>query len=213
MGLFQKQPSYADAQQLFSIGLNKTSMIVGLGNIGSKFDGTRHNIGFSIVDEFVKSKTELSDWQDKKNFKAHFSIGQLGDTRLVVIKPTTLMNLSGAAVEAVADFYRIPAKQVLVVHDELDINFGQIRTRIGGSSAGHNGVQSVIDKIGEDFNRLRVGIGPKAPTQIDSADFVLAKFNKDESANLVSLNKEAIAVMLEYIYSGEINQETRSFLV
>lgn len=213
MALFQKQPSYNESRPIYSVGLNKTLIIVGLGNIGSEYDKTRHNIGFAAVDALVKAKDELSEWQDKKNFKAHFSIGQFGDTRIIVIKPTTLMNLSGEAVEALANFYKISASQILVVHDELDINFGQIRTRVGGSSAGHNGVQSVIEHIGDKFSRLRIGIGPKTPESIDSVDFVLAKFNKDQTDKIEDLKKETTAMMIEYIYSGTINQETRSFLI
>lgn len=213
MGLFQKQPSYTDVQQLFSMGQNKTLMIVGLGNIGKEYEGTRHNIGFEAVDALAKTKEELSEWQDKKNFKAYFGIGQFGDTRVIVVKPTTLMNLSGQAVDAVANFYKIAPSQTLVIHDELDINFGQIRTRAGGSSAGHNGVQSIIDTIGDNFNRIRIGVGPKVPEKIDAADFVLGKFSSLESKHLDDLNKEVVSIMIEYIYSGEINQETRSFLV
>jgi PTH1 family peptidyl-tRNA hydrolase len=213
MALFQKQPTSTDKQALFSIGLTKTLLVVGLGNIGEEYNLTRHNIGFEVVDALVSSKSELNDWQDKKNFKAHFSLGQFGDTRLIVIKPTTLMNLSGEAVEAVTNFYKIAPSQILIVHDELDINFGQIRTNTGGTSAGHNGVQSVIDHIGKDFNRLRIGIGPKKPVQIDSADFVLGKFKKAELELVGDLKKEVVAMLVEYIYSGEINPETRSFLI
>jgi PTH1 family peptidyl-tRNA hydrolase len=213
MALFQKQPIVSDTQTLFSVGLNKNVLIIGLGNIGKEYDKTRHNIGFEAVDALVSARDELSDWQDKKNFKAHFSIGQFADTRVIVIKPTTLMNLSGEAVEAVAHFYKISPGQMLVVHDELDLNFGQIRTSTGGSSAGHNGIQSIIDHIGENFNRLRIGIGPKAPAKIDSADFVLGKIKKAELEVLGDLKKEVASIMIEFIFNGEINKETRSFLV
>jgi PTH1 family peptidyl-tRNA hydrolase len=213
MALFQKQPIVSDTQTLFSVGLNKNVLIIGLGNIGKEYDQTRHNIGFEAVDALVSARDELSNWQDKKNFKAHFSIGQFADTRVIVIKPTTLMNLSGEAVEAVAHFYKISPIQMLVVHDELDLNFGQIRTSIDGSSAGHNGIQSIIDHIGENFNRLRIGIGPKTPAKIDSADFVLGNFKKVELEVLGDLKKEVAAIMIEFIFNGEINKETRSFLV
>ena len=213
MALFQRKPSFSESNPIFSMGLNKTAIIVGLGNIGKEYDKTRHNIGFEAVDAFVASREELTEWQDKKNFKAHFCLGQFGDTRVIVVKPTTLMNLSGEAVEAVANFYKIAPKQILVIHDELDIKFGQIRTKLGGTSAGHNGVQSVIDHIGEDFNRLRIGIGPKSPAQIDSADFVLAKFKKSELAQIEDMKKETTAIIMEFIYSGAINTETRTFLI
>jgi len=213
MALFQRNPSNYESSALFSIGLNKTYMIVGLGNVGDKYDLTRHNIGFEAVDALVSSKDELSDWQDKKNFKAHFSIGQFADTRIIVIKPTTLMNLSGEAVLAASHFYKVAPSQILVVHDEIDVKFGQIRTRVGGSSAGHNGIESIISTIGEDFNRLRIGIGPKTPQKMDSADFVLAKFKKSELDKMDELKREAVAIMIEFIFSGQINHETRSFLI
>ncbi len=213
MALFQRKPSFNESKPIFSIGLNKTLIIVGLGNIGKEFDGTRHNIGFEAVDALVESREELSGWHDKKNFKSHFIMGQFADTRVIVIKPTTLMNLSGEAVESVCNFYKIAPSSVLVVHDELDINFGQIRTKTGGSSAGHNGVSSVMDHIGENFSRLRIGISPKIPEKIDSADFVLAKFKKNETDKIEELKKETTAIMIEFIFSGKINQETRSFLI
>jgi len=213
MALFQKQPTSTDKQALFSIGLTKTVLIVGLGNIGSEYYKTRHNIGFEVIDALVSSRMELSDWQDKKNFKAHFSLGQFGETRAIVIKPTTLMNLSGDAVQAVSNFYKIAPSQVLVVHDELDIEFGQIRTRVGGASAGHNGVQSIIDQIGENFSRVRIGIGPKKPAKMDSADFVLAKFSKSQQELIGDLKKEVVSLLMEYMYSTQINNETRSFLI
>jgi PTH1 family peptidyl-tRNA hydrolase len=213
MALFQRRPSFNEETPLFSMGLSKTVLIAGLGNVGDKYINTRHNIGFEVVDALVAAREELGDWQDKKNFKAHVSIGQFADTRVVVIKPTTLMNLSGGAVEAAANFYKIAPSSTLVVHDELDINFGQIRTRTAGSSAGHNGVADIITKIGEGFSRLRIGIGPKHPGQIDSADFVLGKFSKDEMSKIPDLKKETTAILIEYIFSGQINQETRTFLI
>jgi PTH1 family peptidyl-tRNA hydrolase len=213
MALFQRNPSNNEKAAYFSIGLNKTALIVGLGNIGREYNQTRHNVGFEAVDALLDTRDELSDWQDKKNFKVHFSMGQFADTRIIVIKPTTLMNLSGEAVLAVANFYKITPSNILVVHDEIDVNFGQIRTRVGGSSAGHNGVNSIINLLGENFNRLRIGIGPKTPAKIDSADFVLGKFKKAELDKTDDLRRESVAIMIEYIFNGQINHETRSFLI
>ena len=124
------------------------------------------------------------------------------------------MNLSGEAVQAVANFYKIAGDKVTVIHDELDIPFGQIRTRMGGSAAGHNGIKSVTQHLGENYGRVRIGIGPKDPPQIDSADFVLARFSKDQEAEMPNLIKEATAILSEYIYGGnELMAETRSFLL
>jgi PTH1 family peptidyl-tRNA hydrolase len=138
----------------------------------------------------------------------------LGDTKVYLIKPTTFMNLSGDAVAAVASFYKSPAERIVVVHDELDIPFGQIRLRIGGSSAGHNGLKSIIQHLGEGFGRVRVGIGPKAPEQIDSADFVLGRFSKEQQGHMSELTREVNAVLSEAAYGdGTLPQETRSFLI
>lgn len=185
---------------------------MGLGNIGKHYDGTRHNVGFAVADEFVR-KNDLGGWTEKKDLKCHLASGQLGETRVMVIKPTTLMNLSGEAVLAVSQFYKIPPVNIVVVHDELDINFGQIRTRIGGSSAGHNGIKSVTKLVGdENYGRVRVGIGPKKPAQMDSADFVLQKFSDKESKDMPALLQEATAVLSEYVYGGQLATETRSFI-
>lgn len=122
------------------------------------------------------------------------------------------MNLSGEAVEAVSHFYKIPLEQIIVVHDELDIDFGQIRLRRGGSSAGHNGIKSVTKYIGETYGRVRIGVGPKTPEQIDSADFVLGKFNKEQAEHIPKLKKEVNAILSELAYGSPLTPETRTFL-
>jgi PTH1 family peptidyl-tRNA hydrolase len=213
MSLFQRRPQVSDPINYVTVGLNKTVLVVGLGNPGAEYDGTRHNIGYLCVDEFVDKNSDMGGWVAKKDLKCHMSTGRMGETRVIAIKPTTFMNLSGEAVQAVSDFYKIHPNQTIVVHDELDINFGQIRTRMGGASAGHNGIKSIIQHIGEDFGRIRIGVGPKTPEQIDSADFVLAKFSKDQQAELPALRREANAILTEYVFAGTLNSETRSFLL
>jgi PTH1 family peptidyl-tRNA hydrolase len=123
------------------------------------------------------------------------------------------MNLSGESVQAVAAFYKIPVENIVVLHDELDIDFGQIRMRMGGSAAGHNGIKSVSKHMGENYGRIRIGIGPKQPEQIDSSHFVLQKFNTDEQAKLGDLSREVNAIVTEFIYGGELPHDTRSFIV
>jgi len=213
MGLFQRRPQVSDPVNYVTVGMNKTILVVGLGNPGKEYDGTRHNIGFECVDEFVDKSPDMEGWVAKKDLKCLMSSGRMGEVRVIAIKPATFMNLSGEAVHAVSDFYKIHPNQTIVVHDELDINFGQIRTRMGGSSAGHNGLKSLIGHIGEDFGRVRVGIGPKTPEQIDSADFVLGKFNKAQQAELSGLRREVNAILTEYIYGGQLPNDTRSFLI
>lgn len=213
MSLFQRRPQLGDTIRFYTLGQNKTVLIVGLGNPGKEYNGTRHNIGFSAVDAFVVAN-EFEPWIAKKDLKCLQASATIGDTRVIAIKPTTFMNLSGEAVQAVAAFYKIPADKVIVVHDELDIPFGQIRLRTGGSSAGHNGLKSIIQHLGETFGRIRIGVGPKEPEQIDSADFVLGKFTKEQQTHMPELLRETSAILSETAYgAGSLSQETRHFLV
>lgn len=212
MALFQRRPQGSDSIRYYSLGQNKLVLVVGLGNIGKEYQGTRHNIGFASVNRFVADH-DFPGWIEKKDLNCYFTDTQLGETKAIVIKPTTLMNLSGEAVQAVAHFYKIHPDNIVAVHDELDIPFGQIRTRVGGSSAGHNGIKSVTEHIGEDFGRVRIGIGPKTPEQIDSADFVLARFSAEQQEQLKNLTKEVSSILSEYVYGNQLPHETRSFIV
>lgn len=190
-----------------------TLLLVGLGNIGKEYDSTRHNIGFAAIDHFATSN-DFPQWIDKRDLKCHFTSHTIGDTRVILIKPTTFMNLSGEAVQATAAFYKIPVDNIAAVYDELDIPFGQIRTRVGGSSAGHNGVKSLIQHLGEGFGRVRIGIGPKQPEQMDTADFVLARFSSEQQTHMNELARESSAILSEYVYSGQkLPTETRYFIV
>jgi PTH1 family peptidyl-tRNA hydrolase len=197
----------------YTVGLNKTILLVGLGNPGKEYDLTRHNVGFLCIDDFVGKTAEMTDWMVKKDLKCQLSSGQIGDARVIAIKPTTFMNLSGEAVQATAQFYKISPEHIAVIHDELDINFGQVRLRVGGSDAGHNGIKSVTQHMGEDYGRIRVGVGPKKSAKIDSTDFVLQKFSSDEQAQLLNLTKEVSAILSEYLYGTELPHDTHNFLV
>jgi len=213
MALFQKKLQASDSIQFYTLGQNKTILVVGLGNPGREYDGTRHNIGFEAVDAFAKTN-DFPAWIDKKDLKCHLTSQTMNDVRVILIKPTTFMNLSGEAVQAVTSFYKIHADQMVVVHDELDIPFGQIRLRVGGSSAGHNGLKSIIKHFGESFGRVRVGIGPKEPEQMDTADFVLARFSKEQQSHMHELTRETNAVLSEHVYSRQVlPTETRNFLI
>jgi len=213
MAWLQKRPQVSDPVNYYTVGLNKTILLVGLGNPGKEYDTTRHNVGFLCIDNFVGKTDEMEAWMQKKDFKCLLSSGQIGDARVIAIKPTTFMNLSGKAVQAAANFYKINAGHIAVIHDELDIDFGQIRLRVGGSSAGHNGVKSLTQHIGEEYGRIRVGVGPKKPSKIDSTDFVLQKFSKAEQTQLPNLTREVNAILSEYLFGAELPHDTRSFLV
>ncbi|PIZ62546.1 aminoacyl-tRNA hydrolase [Candidatus Saccharibacteria bacterium CG_4_10_14_0_2_um_filter_52_9] len=212
MSWLQKRPDVSDPTMFYSVGLNKTILLVGLGNPGKDYDLTRHNAGWLAIDNFVSKTDGMEEWIQKKDFKCLLSSGRAGDARVIAIKPTTFMNLSGEAVQAVMAFYKIPLDKVVVIHDELDIDFGQIRMRMGGSSAGHNGIKSVTQHLGEDYGRIRIGVGPK-PEKIDSEAFVLQKFSAEEQAQLSNLTQEVNSILSEYIYGTELPHETRSFLV
>jgi len=213
MALFQRRPEAGYATRFYTIGQNKQVLIIGLGNPGPEYDGTRHNIGFAALDAFVEAN-DFDPWVNKKDLKCEMATARLGETHVIAIKPTTFMNLSGEAAQAVAHFYKIPVERIVAVYDEIDIEFGQIRLRKGGSSAGHNGVKSLIQHLGEDFGRIRIGIGPKTPEQMDSADFVLAKFSSEQQKQLKNLTRETSAILSEYCFSdGQLPTETRSFLV
>jgi PTH1 family peptidyl-tRNA hydrolase len=212
MAWLQRRPQTSNPQSYYTLGLNKTVLLVGLGNPGKEYDQSRHNIGFDCLDEFVRSTETMADWLIKKDLKCHMSLGQLGDTRVIAIKPTTFMNLSGEAVSAVINFYKIDHASTVIVHDDIDVNFGQIRCRLGGSSAGHNGIKSVSQAIGEDYGRIRVGIGPK-PANISAEKFVLNKFNKTEELQLANLDKEVTAILNEYVFGTGLTAETRSFII
>lgn len=167
------------------------TLIVGLGNIGKKYDGTRHNVGFSVVDS-LREKYQLPKWQDKPKFKALISEDFVGGKKLILAKPTTLMNNSGEAVRALKDFYKLKNTDIIVIHDELDLLFGTVKQKQGGGSAGNNGIKSLIAHIGDDFNRVRVGIKNDQLEMMESADFVLSKFTSDEKKQLGDIIQAAI---------------------
>jgi len=187
--------------------------VAGLGNPGEKYAMNRHNAGFMCVDEFVARTDEMGDWINKKDLHCHLSTGQIAGLGVLAVKPMTFMNDSGQAIRAVADFYKVNPENTVVIHDELDIEFGRIRMRVGGSDAHHNGVKSVIQHIGEDFGRIRIGTGPKRPSQIDSYDFVLQDFSADEQAQLPNMTREVIAILSEYVHGGQLPHDTRNFLI
>src|SRR4051812_20742907 len=183
MAFLQKKTQVSNSTPLYTINTNKILLVVGLGNHEKEYLGTRHNVGFAALDFFAE-KNDFPGWVTKKDLKSEITSHVLGDKRLILAKPTTFMNLSGEAAQAIQHFYRIYNPQTLAVYDELDIPFGQLRTRLGGSSAGHNGMESLISNIGEDFNRLRIGIGSEISKKTDGSKFVLSKFSKLEQQKI-----------------------------
>lgn len=209
MGLFYKKETADDHAPLYTLGSQKTVLIVGLGNVGREYNNTRHNIGFACIDAFAHQQ-DFPGWVEKKDLKCYLTRHTIGDTSVILIKPTTYMNESGQAMVAVQNFYKIPCSATLVVHDELDLLFGQIRTRQGGGDAGNNGVKSVITHCGADFARIRVGIKNELAAKMDSANFVLAKFNGHEQHQLPKIVQEVSSLISEYVATGHLPTETRT---
>ncbi|CAN8304845.1 unnamed protein product [Cochlearia groenlandica] len=172
-------------------------LIVGLGNPGKKFQGTRHNVGFEMVDALADAEG-IS--MNTVNFKALFGKGVIGKTQIMLAKPQTFMNLSGESVGQIVSFYKIPLKQVLVIYDDLDLPFGKMRLLPKGGHGGHNGMRSIIDRLkgNRDFPRLRIGIG-RPPGKMDTANYVLRQFNRQEQKELdytFQTGIEAIRILL-----------------
>jgi len=209
MGLFERKTTPITIP-LYSVGSEKTKLVVGLGNVGKSYAMTRHNIGFLCLDHIAKLLS--IEFKEKKSLKCSLAETKMGGTRVILIKPSTLMNLSGDAVQAVKQFYKISQKDILVVHDELAVPFGTIRVRPGGSDAGNNGIKSVSAAIGQDYARIRIGIKNERLDKEDQAAFVLKNFSKEEQGNFKPLLAEVNALVTEFIYAGQLPPDTRKFL-
>lgn len=170
-------------------------LIVGLGNPGTKYENTRHNLGFTVADSFARSQGLM--WRISRDWVCYFA----KTNEYVVIKPSTFMNKSGEAVRPVADFFKIDAKDILVIHDDLDLPFGKIRISFDSMSAGNKGVESVIESLaGPDFARLRIGINH--PGKGDPEKYVLEEFTIDEEKKLPLVVERSIEAVKSYLSDG-----------
>ncbi|MRH44991.1 aminoacyl-tRNA hydrolase [Aquibacillus halophilus] len=163
--------------------------IVGLGNPGKKYEQTRHNVGFMIIDELA----ERNNWKlKKKKFNGKYSLETINDEQVILLKPQTYMNLSGESLRPLMDFYDINSNDIMVIYDDLDLPTGKIRLRQKGGHGGHNGIRSIIDHLAtKEFKRVRVGIG-RPTTPIPVPDYVLGKFSKDEAEEAAASIKKAV---------------------
>jgi PTH1 family peptidyl-tRNA hydrolase len=162
-------------------------LLVGLGNPGKEYTNTRHNVGFDVIQKVASDIFNETNWS--LNSKFHCKIIKTPDT--VLIMPTTYMNLSGKAVQAVKDMYKIETQDVWVFHDEMDLEFGRIKIQRGGSAAGHNGIKSIIQDIGAaEFIRWRIGIGK--PVNAEGAEYVLAQFTEAEKGAYSEIIKRVV---------------------
>lgn len=167
------------------------TLFLGLGNIGGKYETTRHNIGFMVVDQISK---ELKLTPDKKNSIYHSAVGEYKDSKLIVAKPQTYMNLSGVAAQALLQDYELTPSQMLVIVDDFNLPFGALRFRRGGSEGGHNGLASIIEELGtEHFPRLRLGIGSIENKQT-ARDYVLDQFGPDEPVDKMIITASEAAL-------------------
>lgn len=212
MSLFQRQPVNLNQKLPYTLSISSQNvLIVGLGNIGPEYTGTRHNVGFAALDAFA-AQNSFDDWQENKKFKGFVTEKTMGASRVILLKPATFMNLSGEAVQAIANFYKIDTSKIVVIHDELSIAFGQIRNRIGGQDAGNNGIKSIIQHMGPDFGRVRIGIKDEFSKVKDASKFVLGKFSKVEQSYLDDIFTEVNGILTEFIYGGLLPNDTRSIV-
>lgn len=158
-------------------------VIIAQGNPGTQYEKTRHNVGFLAISQYARLHS--AEFQPKPKFNADIAEITDGD-RILLIKPTTFYNETGRAARAIADFYKINTNDIMVIHDELALPFGTLRTRDKGSDAGNNGIKSLNAHLGEQYARIRVGIHSDTADKIGAHDFVLAKFSPEEQAKLQS---------------------------
>lgn len=213
MALFQRVPTQYKQNLPYSISFTtKNILIIGLGNPGKDYVQTRHNAGFSAVDSFAKTN-DFADFIDNKKFKGLLSEKSIGPAKVILLKPNTFMNLSGESAQSVANFYKIDPGNIVAVYDEVSIPFGQIRTRIGGQSAGHNGVKSLIEHLGPNFGRVRIGIKNDITPKTETSNFVLGKFTKEEQGHIAGINNEISGLLTEYIYGDNLPIDTRKIIL
>jgi len=176
-----------------------TLLIVGLGNPGREYRGTRHNVGFMLLDRLAENLGVSFSRVESRSLvtKAEF----LG-SKLILVKPQTYMNLSGQAVSSLLRFYKVPLERLLVIYDDVDLPLGTLRLRPDGGSAGHKGMQSIIEKLGaQEFPRLRIGVS-RPPGRMEAADYVLQDFSKAESELLQEVLRRGTEAVLAFVGEG-----------
>ena len=184
-------------------------LFVGLGNPTPDSENNRHNVGFKIIDSINK---EFSLSKQKPKFKGLLTTGNIGNKKIYAIKPLTFMNNSGICIRELIEYFKIDAEDVIVFHDDLDVEFGKIKAKFGGSSAGHNGIASIDKFIGKDYSRVRVGIG-KPKENMEVSDYVLQNFDEDEMIGLEKITNditESISILVNKkldLFSSTVNNK------
>lgn len=172
-------------------------LIFSQGNPGSEFRGTRHNVGFAVLDAYAA--VQNADFAEKTKFHAYITEFNNAGEKILLVKPTTYYNDTGASARAIVDFYKIDTTDVLVLHDDLMLPLGTIRTRERGSDAGNNGIKSLNSHLGQDYKRARIGIWTELADRMDATAFVLGKFTSDEQHTLANIQPTAIRIIDEFI--------------
>lgn len=179
--------------------IDNTYLIFGLGNPGREYRGNRHNTGFMVIDRLA---VRLNAEGMRLQSKAIVTTAMYEEKKLILAKPQTYMNLSGDSVQGLANFYKLPFENLLVVHDDLDLPFGSIRMRPGGGPGGQKGVASTIERLGsKEFGRLRIGIG-RPPGRMDPADYVLQDYSREELKVLSDILDRATDAILVFLKEG-----------
>ena len=184
-------------------------LFVGLGNPTPDSENNRHNVGFKIIDS-INKKFGLS--KQKPKFKGLLTTGNINEKKVYAIKPLTFMNNSGICIRELIEYFKIEAENIIVFHDDLDIDFGKIKTKFGGSSAGHNGIESIDKFIGKEYSRVRIGIG-KPNQEISVSDYVLKDFDDEEKQELETLKENIttnLAILIDKkldLFSSTINNK------
>ena len=183
-------------------------VIVGLGNPDDKYQGTRHNVGFDVID-LLAEKYNIA--VDTKKHRAYIGKGIIGGQKVILAKPQTYMNLSGESVRSLVEYYKVdPETELLIIFDDISLDVGQLRIRKKGSAGGHNGIKNIIANLGTSvFQRIKVGVGEK-PKGYDLADYVLGRFSK-EDRELIKEGFECAAEAVAMITAGEIDQAMNKY--
>ena len=177
------------------------AIIVGLGNPGKKYEGTRHNAGFAALDHVAEK------WGvrvTKAKFDALTGTGTAAGVKVLLMKPQTFMNLSGDAVRKAADFYKVPPERIIVLFDDISLAPGRLRIRKTGSAGGHNGIKSIIAAVGQEFPRVKIGVGERPRPEYDLADWVLSRFTPQEWAD-VTARFDDVCEAVSMIMKGQLS--------
>ncbi len=187
----------------------QTKLIAGLGNPGTQYEWTRHNLGFLVVKRLAEEMgVSFSSSRSCKGLEAQ---ARIGECKVIVLMPMTYMNLSGQAIAAASSYYKVEVAQSLIVCDDFSLDFGQLRVRLKGSDGGHNGLKSVIESWGtQDFTRMRLGVGNPPPRQ-DPADFVLSVFTPEERRQLDGFIAEAVDCCRAWIMENDVEKVMSQF--